>query len=159
MCYYFLPDSCKILPKFVDVIDHCRDEYNWHDDDTKPYYPGWIRLGSKENETALKELENPGPWVYQSSLKLKNAPYMGLIASYKGGGYPLTLRRSSSRTKRELAKIHQEDWLDLRTRAVFLEFTLYNPNINLFVSVVMLGEFMATGGASMKSDFKVLCLK
>jgi hypothetical protein len=32
-----------------------------------------------------------------------------------------------------------------RTRAVFVEFTLYNANVNLFQSVTFLVEFLATG--------------
>jgi hypothetical protein len=37
--------------------------------------------------------------------------------------------------------------LDQLTRAVFLEFTIYNPNVNLFGSVTLLVEFLPTGGA------------
>lgn len=46
-------------------------------------------------------------------------------------------------------------WLDQRTRAVFLEFTVYNPNVNLFASVVLLTEFLTTGGATATADIKV----
>ena len=37
-------------------------------------------------------------------------------------------------------------WIDYYTRAVFLEFTVYNPNVNLFSYVNYLMEFPATGG-------------
>ena len=40
-----------------------------------------------------------------------------------------------------------KDWLNLYTRAIFVEFTLYNANVNLFVNVVLLFEVPATGGA------------
>ena len=45
--------------------------------------------------------------------------------------------------------------MDVNTRAVFLEFTVYNANVNLFGSVIMLIEFMATGGAVTRSEVKV----
>ncbi len=55
--------------------------------------------------------------------------------------------------------IHQElstyGWIDVRTRAVFLEFTVYNANINLYGSVIMLVEWMATGGAITRAEVKV----
>ena len=35
----------------------------------------------------------------------------------------------------------------LRTRAVFVEFTLYNANVNLFQSVTFLVEFPVTGAS------------
>ena len=45
--------------------------------------------------------------------------------------------------------------MDVNTRAVFLEFTVYNANVNLFGSVIMLIEFMATGGAVTRAEVKV----
>ena len=46
-------------------------------------------------------------------------------------------------------------WIDVRTRAVFLEFTVYNANINLYGSVIMLVEWMATGSAITRAEVKV----
>uniref|UniRef100_A0A2C9K8E6 Uncharacterized protein n=1 Tax=Biomphalaria glabrata TaxID=6526 RepID=A0A2C9K8E6_BIOGL len=37
-------------------------------------------------------------------------------------------------------------WIDRQTRAVFIEFTLYCPNTNHFAFVILLAEFMETGG-------------
>ena len=37
------------------------------------------------------------------------------------------------------------DWIDERTRAIFLEFTLYNPNADLFSVVIILFEFSNSG--------------
>jgi len=34
-------DSCMILKKMRTLIDDCRDDYNWMDDDTKDYSPVW----------------------------------------------------------------------------------------------------------------------
>lgn len=44
------------------------------------------------------------------------------------------------------------DWLDERTRAVFLEFTLYNPNADLFSVVIIMFEF-STNGAVLPSHY------
>jgi len=48
-------------------------------------------------------------------------------------------------TSAKLAEMASSDWLDIRTRAVFVEFTLYNANVNLYGSVIMLIEFLSTG--------------
>ena len=54
-------------------------------------------------------------------------------------------------------ELEDHDWLDVNSRAVFLEFTVYNANVNLFGSVIMLIEFMSTGGAVTRAEVKVRC--
>ena len=78
------------------IINHCRDAYSWMDDDTKTYHPGWV-LASEDEQKELEKLETP--WVYQSSVKMKNAPYVGTLTTYKGGGYAMLSRRDLCRTK------------------------------------------------------------
>ena len=90
-----------------------------------------------------------------SIYRLKNAPYVGTLQSYKGGGYVVNFERSFRRTARNLTRLRQENWLDLRTRAIFLEFTVYNPNSNLYASAIMLTEFPSYGAAVARTEFKV----
>ena len=92
-------------------------------------------------------------------LRLKNAPYMATLQSYKGGGYVVNFERSFRRTARNLTRLRQENWLDLRTRAIFLEFTVYNPNSNLYGSAIMVTEFPSWGSAVARSEFKVRNIK
>jgi len=80
---------------------------------------------------------------------------MATLQTYKGGGYVVNFERSYRRTARNLTRLREENWLDLRTRAIFLEFTVYNPNANLFASAIMVTEFPATGAAVPRSEFKV----
>ena len=49
-------DTCSVLPKFKNIIGHCRDNYNWVDDDTKDYDAGWLPLGSAQNAKLSKVL-------------------------------------------------------------------------------------------------------
>jgi hypothetical protein len=100
-------------------------------------------------------------WTFLSyfNYRLKSAPYVATLQTYKGGGYVINFERSYRRTVRNLTRLRQEDWLDLRTRAVILEFTVYNPNSNLFASAVMTTEFPAFGAAMARSEFKVQCLE
>jgi hypothetical protein len=48
-------------------------------------------------------------------------------------------------TQKDLARLQANNWIDLKTRAVFLEFTLYNPGTNLFSYCVILFEFLPCG--------------
>ena len=45
-----------------------------------------------------------------------------------------------------LESIKNTQWIDDRTRVIFVEFTLYNPNANLFSVVMIVFEFSNTGG-------------
>ena len=55
-------------------------------------------------------------------------------------------------------ELEEERWLDLQTRAVFVELCLYNPNTNLFTFLRMGAEFPVLGAASVWRDFKTLRL-
>lgn len=44
-----------------------------------------------------------------------------------------------------LSILQQMSWIDRQTRAVFVEFSLYNPNINMLVVAEILVEILPTG--------------
>lgn len=60
-----------------------------------------------------------------------------------------------AKTQRYLNILRSQRWLDVRTRAVVAEFTLYNANVNLFASVIMLAEWLPTGVAVTSMTTKV----
>jgi len=62
-----LADSCTILGVMKPVIDHCRNDYNWFDDDTRAFLPNWQDPG-EENRTILEERRDD-PFVYQNSFR------------------------------------------------------------------------------------------
>ncbi|XP_050776799.1 polycystin-1-like isoform X5 [Gopherus flavomarginatus] len=50
------------------------------------------------------------------------------------------LGNSSAKARRTLADLRASNWINERTRAVFLEFTQYNGDVNLYVVVMLLLE-------------------
>lgn len=44
------------------------------------------------------------------------------------------------------SNLSESGWIDGYTRAVFIEFTIYNPNVDLFTVAMYLFEFTGTGG-------------
>ena len=42
--------------------------------------------------------------------------------------------------------MHQQRWINNHTRAVFLEFSVYNANVNLFGIATIVAEFIPGGG-------------
>jgi len=66
------------------VIDNCRDDYNWVDDDTKDYSPGWQpRNQTNMTEQCIEAQDKYDVWKYRNSLELKCAPYVGAVNTYK----------------------------------------------------------------------------
>jgi len=63
---------------------------------------------------------------------LKEEPYWGQVAVYGGGGYTQLLPNTSDSLHQVLEQLQADEWIDEGTRAVFVDFTLYNPSDNLF---------------------------
>ena len=57
-----------------------------------------------------------------------------------------------------LDKLKEFDWIDRQTRALFIEFTLFNPNLNLFSHNLILFEFLPTGNFIKSSQFSPIDL-
>lgn len=121
--------SCSIPQDLRDEIKECYDVYSVSSEDRAPFGP--------RNGTA---------WIYTSERELNGSSHWGIIASYSGAGYYLDLSRTREETAAQLAGLRRNFWLDRGTRAAFIDFSVYNANINLFCVVRLLAEFPATGG-------------
>uniref|UniRef100_K7G666 Polycystin 2 like 2, transient receptor potential cation channel n=1 Tax=Pelodiscus sinensis TaxID=13735 RepID=K7G666_PELSI len=97
-------------------------------------------------------LKNGSVWSYSSASSL--APWhWGAIGLYSGGGFMFTLPKSKSESIRKLAFLRRNGWITRGTRVIFIDFSVYNANINLFCVVRLVVEFPATGGALPSSQF------
>ncbi len=73
---------------------------------------------------------------------------MGGYSYYEGGGYVHSIDNLSMNKLtliQELVKLEEYGWVDEHTRAVFVEFSLYNANTNLFVHFILLFEYLPSG--------------
>ena len=95
-------------------------------------------------------------YKYTKSNVLKNNPYLGTYTSYLGGGYVYLMNSDLISTISDLEFLQQTNWIDKNTRALFFELTLYNPNLNLFCSVIILFEVMPTGDIVSTVDLNVM---
>ncbi|XP_041497970.1 polycystin-2 [Microtus oregoni] len=121
--------SCSIPQDLRDEIKECYDVYSVSSEDRAPFGP--------RNGTA---------WIYTSEKDLNGSSHWGIIATYSGAGYYLDLSRTREETASKIASLRRNFWLDRGTRATFIDFSVYNANINLFCVVRLLVEFPATGG-------------
>ncbi|XP_069096617.1 polycystin-2-like protein 1 isoform X2 [Pleurodeles waltl] len=123
-------NSCVVHTDFRDDISGCYDVY------------------SKEKEdTSIFGLLNGTAWRYSSEDYLGGSSHWGKITSYSGAGYYRDLEITKRQSAEALQTLKDNLWLDRGTRAVFIDFSVYNANINLFCVLRLVTEFPATGGA------------
>ncbi|ESN98346.1 hypothetical protein HELRODRAFT_84784, partial [Helobdella robusta] len=122
-------NSCIIPDDFQEYIRECFDSYN-SDNEFKHSFGGI-------NGTA---------WQYRDSSEMKSSSYSGQISSYGGGGFAQDLALNLEDSQALVQNLFDNLWIDRGTRAVIIDFTLYNGNINLFCVVRLVAELPATGG-------------
>ena len=55
------------------------------------------------------------------------------------------LKGSRARLISEMRRLQSQQWIDEKTRAVFIEFSLFNAQVNLFVGCTIVAEFGPDG--------------
>lgn len=74
-------------------------------------------------------------WTYSTEDELDGSSHSGRINSYGGGGYYTDLTTTKASSLAIIQDLKANLWLDRGTRIVFVDFTVYNANINLFCVV------------------------
>ncbi|XP_066430192.1 polycystin-2 isoform X1 [Eleutherodactylus coqui] len=133
--------SCAIPEDLKDEITECYDMYSARNEDTAPF-----------------GLRNGTAWTYTGERDLNGSSQWGLISTYSGAGYYLDLSRNREETAAQIGALKNNLWLDRGTRAVFIDFTVYNANINLFCIIRLLVESPATGGLVTSWQFQTVKL-
>ena len=95
---------------------------------------------------------------YRSAESLNTFPIDGKYGTYIGGGHVYELRGKLSYIIGNLTKLEQMNWVDRQTRAIFVEFSIYNPNINLVMVSTIQVEFLASGNILTKATFDPVSL-
>ena len=68
---------------------------------------------------------------YYKSNVLKDNIYFGKYSTYLGGGYIYNLSGNLSLIQKDLFSLQKMNWIDKRTRAIIIEYSLFNPNVSL----------------------------
>ncbi|XP_066301956.1 polycystin-1-like protein 2 [Branchiostoma lanceolatum] len=128
---------CQTKPELLPMFTPCIEAYTRSDEDTGDYGHRWAPLTGNKSDKH---------WTYQTGSDLEGLPVMGTMGTYKGGGYVATLGTLRQEALNTIKTLKNENWIDRQARAVFVDFTVYNANINLFSTVTMLMELILTGG-------------
>ena len=146
--------ACPIKNRYPDLTSNgsdCQPQYSFLTQDTTMFNkPGWIPF-EVNGSLFLSEFELykicPRPWQYRDYLDLNTLPFQGVQALYSGGGYVADLGYTSGAAMRVVQNLKENNWIDTRTRAVFLEVFVHEPTTKLFSAVTYLVEFLPMGNA------------
>lgn len=106
------------------VITECNIGYDMTKQEEDDFDIGWKRR--QANSTANDTAE----WyIYRTAEYLDSYPYWGQLALYSGGGYVVPLRGSKGDLVVLMQQLQNQSWIDRYTRAVFIEFTIYNAQV------------------------------
>ncbi|ETE72361.1 Polycystic kidney disease protein 1-like 2, partial [Ophiophagus hannah] len=145
-------NSCPIDPSLDRTVRECHAAYSFDTEDMGDYGVNWN--GSFLDNSS----EFYSAWQYQSQARLRGHPIWGKLAVYRGGGYIVHLGMDSTNASRILQYLFDKTWLDSFTRAVFVEFTVYNANVNLFCIVSLMFETNALGAFFPRAELQSIRL-
>ncbi|XP_053393414.1 polycystin-1-like [Mercenaria mercenaria] len=134
------PDKCDPPRRILPYIEKCSFDWSQGHDSTKSYLEGWIPIPVNHTKVRYND-----PWAYRSTMEVDGVPYAGEIGIYSGGGYIVDLIGQRENVIRMADLLQLDNWIDKLTRIVFVEFTTYNPNINLFTTALITFEMPTTG--------------
>ncbi|NXX48353.1 PK1L2 protein, partial [Tricholaema leucomelas] len=141
-------DTCPISPKLQHVVQECHAPYSPQSEDMSDYGEHW------NTSVFNNSSDMSSAWQYQSQAKLRGQPSWGKLAIYRGGGYVIHLGTDLKNASRTLQYLFNNVWLDTFTRAVFVEFTVYNANVNLFCIISLMFETNALGAFITSSELQ-----
>ncbi|XP_069125477.1 polycystin-1-like protein 2 [Argopecten irradians] len=141
-------EGCIVSDYMRNIIPSCAVDWDIDDADDKAYSESWKLPKINESFTHIVNY----PWKYRSFLKTGGLPYAGEIGVYPGGGYIADFIGKRERAFQFLSDLRQKNWIDRFSRAIFVMFTVYNANVNMFSTVNIVFEMPNTGEFMVKEN-------
>lgn len=150
--FFLLVEECPanpIHPIVKHYISRCIPKYSPKYEDTTQYHRSdWSpvpNISIFESSFDLIE-ECPRPWRYQDPKALNTLAYRGTYSSYSGGGFVADLGYNNKSAQEVVSNLIEKKWIDNRTAAIFIEFTVFEPASLLISAVKILYERLPTDG-------------
>jgi len=84
--------------------------------------------------------------IYQYSEELQGSvDYSGVLGTYPRTGHVELLTPNITATTMKIERLKEDDWIAAPTRAVFIDFTVWNMNLNLHAVIRIVAEFSRSG--------------
>ncbi|XP_052077930.1 polycystic kidney disease protein 1-like 2 [Mytilus californianus] len=133
-----------------DTIRRCVPSYSEETEETANFCPFWGDFNESdcfdENEefhysflnSRFDDLDPAGDLIF-----------VGEHGTYGPGGYYIDLGPKQSLVSKYLDELIEHDWIDYRTRVLFLDLVTYNANSRLFSQIKLVFELPTTGSITL----------
>ncbi|RNA09297.1 polycystic kidney disease 2-like 1 [Brachionus plicatilis] len=130
-------NSCPLSNRVKQMVESCVGEFSGKTESKKPF--GKALQNINQNDSTYNA------WIYSKDPQ-GSGGYSGLTSSYPPDGFMINLGLYKSESLAILEDLKKNEWLDKFTRAIIIDFTVYNGNVNLFNQLRLVIEFPPTGG-------------
>jgi polycystin 1L2 len=141
-------------------IGHCTKSFSDKLQETSSFNYGWSSVAPFNS--SFKPIESDSliydSFQFKTADELQGSSFNGKYNTYPGSGYVYSMRGKLSYIYGNLTRLQQLNWIDRQTRAVFVEFSSFNPNLNTFMVTTILIEILPIGNLVTKSRFDPLDL-
>ena len=133
------------------MINLCHDSYSPKDEDTDIW-------DSQTGSLDSSSWSCPENWEYSNGDDLGSFDSWGRFAVYRGGGYIANLGYNKHAARRVINDLVKHNWIDSRTRAVIVEFSLFNPSTNILSVMSYFYEILPSGFSGTFKSYGMLPL-
>ena len=130
-------EDCPV-PKAAETVKKskiCNPDFFGAELEKREFVRNWIKPEPSKNT----------PWSFKTEDGLNATMFIGSLGNYPRSGYLTVLGLTESQYLAHIANLKAAGWLDLRTRALFIEFVMQNININKYTVNTVAFEFSSTG--------------
>lgn len=153
------PGSCSIPDVFKESIEVCYGRYSESEEETSNYLPVNNYLDPPSHLSGAEAAAFDPTFVWHSADDLDQLSWEGKTKTkYGGGGYVFDLDGSYANATSLVQWLKDSRWIDEATRAVFIDFSSYNVNVDMFCVARMLVEVSPTGQVVSSQTFRTLPL-
>jgi hypothetical protein len=128
--------GCEVSKLYQHVFPNCYGRFGTANEDQDDYRPRFV-------PTYLFDA-----YTYKEKEDTEMITIDGKMGSYPAGGYIQDLPVNMTESLAMLNDLHHWYWVDRATRAIVVELTTLNTNVNVIVSSRLLFEFGATGSVT-----------
>lgn len=128
-------NDCQVGPMFSNYAIPCYPKYDAGTADKNPFGPDAM-FSWKEDPTG--------------------SAYAGYMAGYDAAGYMEFLSSNRTAAMITLQELRENNFLDIATRAVFIDFTVWNSNVGSYAIMRICSEFSPSGTAAHYVEVSIL---
>lgn len=125
------------------VNDYCYYDYSVLNADSDSYFTNWQPINTNTSTIFVSNVNDS--FLYTKSSSIKSYSYEAIMNTFMGGGYVFKMQGNLANLQNQLNLLKHLNWIDKQTSALFVEFTLFNPNVNLFEYCSILFEILPSG--------------